>query len=73
MNFSEEALAAAESLGQQIWACGVRDKEGRVAWLRPGSESRGEAVSLIKRVDPFLYDGTAGIALFFAARPCHGK
>ncbi len=67
MSFAEEALAAAEGLGEQIWECRVRDRDDQIAWLRPGSEARGEAVSLVTRADPFLYDGTAGIALFLAA------
>jgi len=67
MSFAEEALAVAEGLGEQVWECRVQDQEDRIAWLRPGSEARGEAVSLVRRADPFLYDGTVGISLFLAA------
>src|SRR5215208_1191926 len=35
--------------------------------MRPGSPGRGELISLRRRVDPYLYDGAAGIALFLAA------
>lgn len=57
----------AEHLAEQIWGSRVQARDGSITWIRPGSEGRGEPVSLRLRVDPFLYDGTAGIALFLAA------
>ncbi|HEV8578612.1 MAG TPA: lanthionine synthetase LanC family protein [Thermoanaerobaculia bacterium] len=56
----------AEALGQQIWKQRVQAADGTITWLRPGSEARGEPIDLQKRIDPFLYDGTAGIALFLS-------
>jgi lantibiotic modifying enzyme len=59
-------LETAEALGQQIWKRRVWAADGTITWLRPGSEARGEPIDLQKRIDPFLYDGTVGIALFLA-------
>jgi lantibiotic modifying enzyme len=64
---ARQFLAAAQDLGERVWERHVQSPDGQVTWLRPGSEPRGEPVDLQKRVDPFLYDGTAGIALFLAA------
>lgn len=64
---AQQFLAAAKDLGEQVWKRHVLSPDGQVTWLRPGSEPRGEPVDLQKQVDPFLYDGTAGIALFLAA------
>jgi type 2 lantibiotic biosynthesis protein LanM len=63
----QEFLQAAEELGTQVWECQRRATDGGIAWVRPGSETRGEPVSLQKKTDPFLYDGTSGIAFFLAA------
>jgi class II lanthipeptide synthase len=62
-----EFLSAAAKLGERIWRDRVRAQDGSVTWIRPGSPGRGEPVGLRVRVDPYLYDGSAGIALFFAA------
>jgi len=62
-----ECLAAAATLAEEIWRRRVRAADGSVTWLRPGSPTRGEAPDRRSRLDPYLYDGTAGIALFFAA------
>lgn len=62
-----EFLSAARELGEQIWRDRARAQDGSVTWIRPGSPGRGEPVDLRVRVDPYLYDGSAGIALFFAA------
>jgi lantibiotic modifying enzyme len=59
-------LETAEALGREIWERRVRAADGTITWLRPGSEARGESVEIEKRIDPYLYDGAAGIALFFA-------
>lgn len=59
-------LEAAEALGRQVWTWRRRAADGTITWLRPGSETRGEPVNLQKKIDPYLYDGTAGIALFLA-------
>ncbi len=59
-------LRAASALAEQIWERRVRARDGSVTWLRPASESRREPLAEV-RVDPFLYDGSAGISLFFAA------
>ncbi len=63
----QEFLKTAEELGTRVWECRRRTTDGRIAWVRPGSEPRGEPVDQQKKVDPFLYDGTSGIALFLAA------
>jgi lantibiotic modifying enzyme len=57
----------AEEIGREIWQRRVPVSDGSVTWFRPGSFVRGEPPGLRVRVDPFLYDGAAGIALFFAA------
>ncbi len=60
-------LELAEGLGHQIWDHRVYAGDGSVTWLRPGSSATGEPDDVRVRVDPFLFDGAAGIALFLAA------
>lgn len=56
-----DLVAAAKDLARRIWEHRVYTKDGSVTW-RPLPTPHGPAT-----VDPFLYDGTAGIALFLAA------
>lgn len=60
-------LEIAEALAEEVWQQRVSTKDGGITWIRPGAEARGESPATRQRVDPFLYDGTAGIALFLAA------
>ena len=60
-------LELAAVLGRQIWDHRVHARDGSVTWFRPGSAATGEPDDLRVRVDPFLFDGAAGIALFLAA------
>lgn len=62
----DRLLDVATRLGEEIWQRRVVAKGEALTWLRPPSDSRREAGAEI-RVDPFLYDGVAGVALFFAA------
>jgi len=59
-------LQTASALARQIWDHRVYARDGSVTWFRPASEARKELLSKV-RMDPFLYDGSAGIALFLAA------
>lgn len=59
-------LQTALVLAEQIWDRRVHAPDGSITWFRPASEARLEPLAKT-RVDPFLYDGIAGIALFLAA------
>ncbi len=60
-------MNVAKELAERIWSSRVQARDGTVTWIRPGSSGRGEPIDLRVRVDPYLYDGSAGIALFLAA------
>lgn len=62
----EPFLQTALVLAEQIWERRVYAPDGCVTWFRPASEAKPEAFAKT-RVDPFLYDGSTGIALFLAA------
>jgi len=57
-------LEVARGLADEIWARRVHAKDHSVTWFKPG---RVEQERRSVRIDPFLYDGTSGIALAFAA------
>lgn len=62
-----DLLAEADALAHQIWAHRVRASDGTTTWMRPGSPASGEPDGVLVRTGPYLFDGTAGIALFLAA------
>lgn len=59
-------LDVASRLGDEIWSRRVAAKGRALTWYRPQSESSKEVGERI-RLDPFLYDGISGIAMFYAA------
>lgn len=60
-----EYLGTAQALAEQIWEKRVSLGEDGVTWLRP--EPSASASHSQPPINPYLYDGIAGIALFFAA------
>ncbi len=59
-------LAAADALAEEIWTRRQSDVKGGLTWLAPRKASPAEPF-LPTPIDPFLYSGKVGIALFFAA------
>lgn len=59
----QDLLEAAISLGQEIWDARVEARNGGVTWLRPDLPAQ----SVPRPIGPYLYDGSAGIGLFYAA------
>ncbi|HET9227835.1 MAG TPA: lanthionine synthetase LanC family protein [Thermoanaerobaculia bacterium] len=59
-------LDVACSLGDEIWRRRVVARGGALTWYRPRSDSNKETGEQF-RLDPFLYDGISGVALFYAA------
>lgn len=59
-------LEAGAALAERLWECRVRVKDGSVTWLRP-MFAQAEKDYRLSPIEPYLYTGTAGIALFFAA------
>lgn len=62
----DSLLEVASRLGDEIWKRRVVTRRGGITWYRPCSDSRRETGERF-RLDPFLYDGISGIAMFYAA------
>jgi type 2 lantibiotic biosynthesis protein LanM len=63
LELDADCLGMAQALAEQIWKERVHTRDGGVTWLKPEPAEAPASGS----INPYLYDGTAGIALFHAA------